>query len=70
MGLPGFAGSYDVPVPPSVEELGLLVAETIRSAGLDKCSILGHSLGAWIALETSLQQPAKMTKHQSSATKL
>ena len=60
--LPGFAGSYDVPVPPSVEDLSQLVAETIQSSGLDKCSILGHSLGAWIALETSLQQPALLDK--------
>ena len=60
--LPGFAGSYDVPVPPTVEELTQMVVETIQSAGLDKCSILGHSLGAWIALELSLQQPALLEK--------
>ncbi len=60
--LPGFAQSYDVPVPPSVGELGQLVVETIRSAGLDKCSILGHSLGAWIALEISLRQPTLLDR--------
>ena len=60
--LPGFAGSYDVPVPPTVAGLSQLVAETIRSSGLDKCSILGHSLGAWIALEISLQQPDLLDK--------
>ena len=60
--LPGFAGSYDVPVPSTVEELSQMVVETIRSAGLDKCAILGHSLGAWIALEISLQQPVLLTK--------
>jgi len=60
--LPGFAGSYDIPVPSTVEELSQLVVETIRSTGLIKCSILGHSLGAWIALETSLQQPALLDK--------
>ena len=60
--LPGFAGSYDVPVPPTVGELSQMVVKTIRSAGLDKCSILGHSLGAWIALEISLQQPALLEK--------
>jgi 3-oxoadipate enol-lactonase len=60
--LPGSAGSYDVPVPPTVEELSQMVVETIRSAGIDKCSILGHSLGAWIALEISLQQPALLEK--------
>ncbi len=60
--LPGSGGSYDVPVPPTVEELSQMVVETIRSAGIDKCSILGHSLGAWIALEISLQQPALLEK--------
>ncbi len=53
--LPGFGGSYDIPVPPTVEELSQTVAETIRSSGVDKYAILGHSLGAWIALELSLQ---------------
>lgn len=60
--LPGFAGSYDVPVPSTVEDLSQMVVDTIRSIGLDKCSILGHSLGAWIALEVSLQQPALLEK--------
>ncbi|MFT5218631.1 MAG: pimeloyl-ACP methyl ester carboxylesterase [Planctomycetota bacterium] len=60
--LPGSAGSYDVPVPPTVEALSQMVVETIRSSGLETCSILGHSLGAWIALEISLQQPALLEK--------
>ena len=60
--LPGSAGSYDVSVPATVEELSRMVVETIRNAGLDKCSILGHSLGAWIALEISLQQPDLLEK--------
>lgn len=60
--LPGFAGSYDIPVPATVEELSQMVIETIRSSGLDKCSILGHSLGAWISLEISLQQPTLLDK--------
>ncbi len=60
--LPGFAGSYNIPVPPTVEELSQLVVETIRSADIEKCSILGHSLGAWIALEISLQQPDLLEK--------
>jgi len=60
--LPGFAGSYDVPVPSTVAELSQMVVETIQSAGVEKCSILGHSLGAWIALEISLQQPALLEK--------
>jgi pimeloyl-ACP methyl ester carboxylesterase len=60
--LPGSAGSYDVAVPSTVEELSLMVADTIQSSGLDGCSILGHSLGAMIALEISLQRPALLEK--------
>ena len=60
--LPGCAGSYDVGVPPSVEELSQMVTDTILSSGLNKCSILGHSLGAMIALEMSLQTPDLLEK--------
>jgi pimeloyl-ACP methyl ester carboxylesterase len=60
--LPGFAGSYDVPVPPTVEDLSQMVADTIQSTGLSACSILGHSLGAMIALEISLQRPTLLEK--------
>ena len=55
--LPGCAASYDVPVPSTVEALSRLVGDTIQSSGLTSCSILGHSLGAMIALEISLQRP-------------
>lgn len=60
--LPGCGGSYDVPVPSTVEALSQMVVETIQSIGLEKCSILGHSLGAWISLEISLQQPEILEK--------
>ncbi|MEM7563445.1 MAG: alpha/beta hydrolase [Pseudomonadota bacterium] len=60
--LPGFGRSRDLPVPDTVTELSHQVAQTIRSSGLQTCSILGHSLGAWIALELSLQQPDLLEK--------
>ncbi len=60
--LPGCAKSYDVAVPSSVEELSQMVADTILCSGLKKCSILGHSLGAMIALEISLQHPQLLQK--------
>ena len=60
--LPGFAGSYDVAVPSTVEALSLLIADTIQTSGLDQCSILGHSLGAMVALEISLQRPRLLEK--------
>ncbi len=60
--LPGFGGSYDVTVPATVEDLSHMVAETIELSGLMSCSILGHSLGAMIALEISLQRPELLKK--------
>ncbi|WP_318340497.1 alpha/beta hydrolase [Defluviimonas sp. D31] len=53
--LPGFGESHDIAVPPTVEEQSELVLETVKSIGLKKFSILGHSLGAMIALEISLR---------------
>lgn len=60
--LPAFGGSIDVPVPSSVEDLSRMVADTVRSIGIGNCSILGHSLGAMIALEMSLQYPETLDK--------
>ena len=60
--LPGFGRSYDVPSPPTVEQLSAMVADTIQAAHIGKCSILGHSLGAMIALELSLQRPVLFKK--------
>lgn len=60
--LPGSAGSHDVAVPSTVEELSLMVADTIHQSGLNRYSILGHSLGAMIALEISLQFPEALDK--------
>lgn len=60
--LPGCAGSYDVPVPSSVEELALMIADAIQVTGIDTCAMLGHSLGAMITLEISLQCPDLLEK--------
>jgi pimeloyl-ACP methyl ester carboxylesterase len=46
----------------TVEDLSLLVANTLELSGLEKFSILGHSLGAMIALELSLQRPELLEK--------
>jgi 3-oxoadipate enol-lactonase len=60
--LPGFAGSYDIASPSTVEQLSEMIVETIKSIGVKKCSILGHSLGAWIALEISIRHPDMLDK--------
>ena len=60
--LPGFGGSYDEPVPDSVEALSDLVADNVEAIGIRRCAMLGHSLGAWIALEISLRRPRLLEK--------
>lgn len=60
--LPGHAGSYDVPVPDSVASLSQMVARTIYDSGIHDCALLGHSLGAMIALELSLQGEPLLNK--------
>ena len=60
--LPGFGGSAREPVPDSVGALAQLVAENIESMGIERCSVLGHSLGAWIALELSLDHAHLLDK--------
>jgi predicted esterase len=39
-----------------------MVAETIKRSGISAFSILGHSLGAMIALDMRLQRPAWLEK--------
>ena len=60
--LPGFGNSVDIPVPSTVGDLSELVVDTVQSAGVRQFSVLGHSLGAWIALELSLQHSELLEK--------
>ena len=60
--LPGHGNSRDAPVPATIEQLSEVVVDTIHASGLHSCAILGHSLGAMIALEISLQHPILLEK--------
>ncbi|WP_432488142.1 alpha/beta fold hydrolase [Kineococcus sp. SYSU DK018] len=55
--LPGFAGVPHPDSPLSTEEMGALVASWIRSAGLTRVLLVGHSTGAQVATEAALQDP-------------
>lgn len=55
--LPGCGDSRDIHVPPTVEELTRVVADAVEASGIKRCAMLGHSLGAMVALELSLQRP-------------
>jgi len=60
--LPGFGESRGIAVPPTVEEISDLVIDTILSIGLNRVSLLGHSLGAMVALEIALARPELLDK--------
>ena len=52
--LPGFAGSVDCGYPGSVEGLAEALADLLDRLGIGRFSLLGHSLGGLVALQTAL----------------
>jgi 4,5:9,10-diseco-3-hydroxy-5,9,17-trioxoandrosta-1(10),2-diene-4-oate hydrolase len=56
--LPGFGASAELPIADdytgdAVQRLRL----TLRSLGVDRADVLGHSLGGWVALRAALDAP-------------
>ena len=54
--LPGHGGS-EGPALASIERLAAWTVDVIETAGWDRAALVGHSLGAQIALETASQYP-------------
>ena len=57
--LPGLGGSAGVPAPDGVGEIARMLADTLAGLGVDRFSILGHSLGAETALHLALDFPER-----------
>lgn len=55
--LPGFAGVPHPDRPLSTRDMGALVADWIRDAGLSGVLLVGHSMGAQVVTETALREP-------------
>lgn len=55
--LPGFAGVPHPDHPLSTEAMGTLLASWIRGAALTRVLLVGHSMGAQVATEATLQDP-------------
>lgn len=52
--LPGFGGSARIPVPSTLAGFADLVAEFLDALGIERCTMLGHSLGSMIAQQFAL----------------
>jgi pimeloyl-ACP methyl ester carboxylesterase len=59
--LPGHGRSEGPPLP-SVAAMADWVFKVLESAGIGKCSVVGHSMGALIALECANRQPARVER--------
>ncbi|MBN1692368.1 MAG: alpha/beta fold hydrolase [Dehalococcoidales bacterium] len=60
--LPGYGGSQPLDGKYYVPELSDFVEKFTKSLGLEKFSLVGHSLGGGIALDYALKFPLKITK--------
>ena len=60
--LPGYGGSQPLGGKYYVPELSDFVEKFTRSLGLEKFSIMGHSLGGGVALDYALKFPLKIKK--------
>ena len=58
--LPGHGRSGGAPLP-SIEELAGWVIRLIEAAGVPAAKLIGHSMGALIALEAAAHHPGKVT---------
>jgi pimeloyl-ACP methyl ester carboxylesterase len=59
--LPGHARSKGQALS-SVEALAQWLLALLDAAGVEKATLIGHSMGSLIALETAFQNPARVTK--------
>jgi pimeloyl-ACP methyl ester carboxylesterase len=57
--LPGH-GRSDGPVRPTIEDVADSVSGVIETLGVDQATIIGHSMGALISLETACRHPSKV----------
>ena len=52
--LPGFGESPTLEGEATAARLGQAIAAELATLGIDKCSIVGNSLGGWVAMEMAL----------------
>jgi len=57
--LPGF-GVAPLPAEPGMEAYALAVRDALDAAGLEKCVLVGHSMGGYAALEFAARWPERL----------
>ena len=60
--LPGFAGSSQEPVAPSIKALSKAQIALLDELEIARFSLLGHSMGGMVALQTALDHPERIEK--------
>ena len=60
--LPGFAGSAHIPVPDTIADIATMLVDTVTALGVERFSLLGHSLGSATALQAALDYPEHIEK--------
>ena len=60
--LPGFAGSNNEKIPRSIEDLSSSLINLLDDLQVDKFSLLGHSMGGMVSLQTALDHPNRISK--------
>ncbi len=59
--LPGFGGTPVETGPgPSIDERGRFVVEALDALGVERCVLVGHSMGGGVALSTTVQAPERV----------
>jgi 3-oxoadipate enol-lactonase len=60
--LPGYGHTPTVEGPEILERGLELLAEELRSRGVSEAALVGHSLGAWRAMQLALSSPLRVTR--------
>lgn len=56
---PGFGGSFDVAVPPTVADYAAWLSEAMNELGIERAHLVGHHTGASIATQLAADFPGK-----------
>jgi pimeloyl-ACP methyl ester carboxylesterase len=57
---PGFGGSFDVTVPPTIADYAAWLSEAMEELGIERAHLVGHHTGASIATQLAADFPGKV----------